>query len=96
MAKRRAKREKKRPPASKSRGSELLADWCSRRNLSTAEACIALGLNESALYSFQAGRTAPGLRRAIRIQEATGIPVISWIEAPVHVEDAKPKRARAA
>lgn len=80
MAKRRAKRREKRPPASKSRGSELLAQWCARQGLTPTEACVALGINESALYSFQAGRTAPGLRRAVRIQQATGIPVVSWVE----------------
>jgi len=63
-----------------SKGSELLSEWRGER--SAAEACSLLGINEAALYAFLAGRGAPGLKRAARIEEATDgvVPATSWVE----------------
>jgi hypothetical protein len=65
-----------------SRGSELLTEW--RADRTPAEACAALGINEAAFYAFLAGRGSPGLKRAVRIEEATHgmVPASSWLQPP--------------
>lgn len=45
------------------------------------EVCALLGINEAALYAYMAGRQAPGLVRAARIELVTGgkVPATSWV-----------------
>lgn len=60
-------------------GADLLREW--RAGRPAIDVCVLLGINEAALYAFQGGRATPGLRRATRIEEATGgaVPATSWV-----------------
>lgn len=77
-----AQKAQRRGVSKLTRGAELLRDW--RGEMAAVDACKTLGLNEAALYAFLAGRAVPGLRRAARIEEATGglVPATSWVEGP--------------
>lgn len=79
-----------------SRGSELLCDWRDERP--AAEICSKLGINEAALYAFLAGRAAPGLKRATRIEEATdgAVPATSWVDLIVGTPSKNRSKARRA
>lgn len=59
-------------------GPERLAEYCERSRLKRYELADLLQMHESTLSQMIAGKRRPGLATALRIEEATGIPVSAW------------------
>lgn len=60
-------------------GPEQLKDWMSRKGFKQADACRFLGFDIATMSNFLAGKRTPGLKLAVRIERATGIPVEAWL-----------------
>jgi transcriptional regulator with XRE-family HTH domain len=59
-------------------GRELLAEWVARSKFTQREAADFIGLTEGKLSMYLNGRQRPNIDTALRIQDATGVPVRSW------------------
>jgi transcriptional regulator with XRE-family HTH domain len=77
-------------------GPEQFKDWMKRRGFNQSETAEFFGWGENVISQFVNGRRSPGLARAIKIEELTGIPVEAWAssaddesETPVSVGRAK-------
>lgn len=55
-----------------------LREWIERRGIQQNEAADILGIDQSFVSHILSGRRTPGLRRAVKIERITGIPVSSW------------------
>jgi transcriptional regulator with XRE-family HTH domain len=60
-------------------GMALLADWVKRRGSTQHAAAQFLNISESLMSMFLSGGRRPGRDLAVRIQDATGIPVSAWV-----------------
>lgn len=59
-------------------GPEQLKDWMRRRGFTQADAARYIEEDEPTLSRLMTGKQVPGLRKAIRIERHTGIPVEAW------------------
>lgn len=59
-------------------GPEQFKDWMKRRGFNQSETAEFFGWGENVISQFANGRRSPGLARAIKIEELTGIPVEAW------------------
>lgn len=64
-------------------GRRRLADWIRRAHLTQKEAAGIIGLKASAVSMILTGERTPGLRNALKIEAATGIPASSWAQTVV-------------
>jgi len=69
-------------------GRELLARWLVRGRLTQVEAADQIGVSRVQLNQYLQGARRPSLDVAIRIEDATGISIRTWLldEAP-HEEE---------
>jgi len=74
---------------------EMFADWIERRfDGNQVKAAKALGISPALTSYLKSNGRAPGRALAIRIQEATGIPVTAWTSSPVHKPKKQAKKTR--
>jgi transcriptional regulator with XRE-family HTH domain len=66
-------------PMAKQRGSKLLKNERERRKLTQRAAAKELGLQQSYLSMYEAGKTSPSLKVAFQIQKRWGIPAETWV-----------------
>lgn len=62
------------------RGSLLLREWMETRNIRQEGAAAVLGTRQSNVSAWLRG-SKPSLEWALRLREATGIPVEAWLES---------------
>jgi transcriptional regulator with XRE-family HTH domain len=72
-----ARLKPRRPEALSAR--ELLARWLVRGRMTQAEAAEQIGLSRVQLNQYLQGEKRPSLEMAIRIEDATGISIRSWL-----------------
>lgn len=60
-------------------GRERLQQWIDRSELNQNEAAETLSVHHVVLSQILNGKRNPGLRTAVKIEEATGIPAKSWL-----------------
>jgi len=75
-------RMKPRRPLS---GRELLNRWIVRGRMTQGEAADFIGISRVKLNQYLNGEARPSLETAIRIEDATGIGIRSWL-----IEDEEP------
>lgn len=81
-------------PGMKSAG-EMFADWIERRfDGNQVKAAKELGISPALTSYLKTNGRAPGRALAIRIQEATGIPVTAWASSPVHTSKKQAKKSK--
>lgn len=65
-------------PAGASEGPGLLASWMTAHGATQEGLAAKLHVRQGAVHYWLTARRAPRVETAIRIEELTGIPVISW------------------
>jgi plasmid maintenance system antidote protein VapI len=60
-------------------GRELLLQWIQRSRLQKQEAAALLGVSKSDIRKYIGGDRRPTLDIAVRIEAATGVPVVAWV-----------------
>lgn len=78
-------------------GRERLRAWIERSKVKDYEAAEILGVNPVVLSQWLGGARTPGLDNAVKIEQATGVSVESWLLTEEHKSDddltvAVPKR----
>lgn len=68
-------------------GSDQLKDWMERRGFNQTETAAFFGWPQALISYLINNQRTPGLRKAIRIERETGIPVEAWTLSPVHESD---------
>jgi transcriptional regulator with XRE-family HTH domain len=74
-----------KPKAAGPSARVLLLRWINRVRLTQAEAADHIGISRVKLNQYLNGERGPSLATAIRIEDATGIAMRSWL-----IEDAEP------
>jgi transcriptional regulator with XRE-family HTH domain len=59
-------------------GPELLIQWRDEHRLSQVDGAQRIGFDPATLNHIERGRIVPGMKRAVRIAQATGIPITVW------------------
>jgi transcriptional regulator with XRE-family HTH domain len=60
-------------------GRDLLLQWIRRSKLQKQQAAALMGLTKSGMSKYLSGYRLPTLPIAVRIEAATGIPVVAWV-----------------
>ena len=68
-----------RPHGDRRSGRQLLAQWLIRRRLTQGEGAEEIGISRIKLNQYLNGEARPSLETAIRIEDATGIGIRSWL-----------------
>lgn len=63
-----------------SMAGRVLARWLSQNKLSVRKLAVQLDVDQSNIYCWSDGRTVPSLKNAVRLEEITGIPVMTWVQ----------------
>ena len=72
-----------RPKGAGLSGKQLLARWIVRGRMTQAEAAEQIGVSRVKLNQYLNAEARPSLETAIRIEDATGIGMRTWlVEAP--------------
>jgi transcriptional regulator with XRE-family HTH domain len=66
-------------PTTPRSGRRLLAHWIERMRLTQGEAAEHIGISRVKLNQYLNSEARPSLETAIRIEDATGIPVRAWL-----------------
>lgn len=72
-------------------GRARLLAWMNRAGLNQREAAREIGLHFTHLNKILSGYQTPGLRNALLIEGATGIPVESWLPTSVGKTETRSK-----
>jgi transcriptional regulator with XRE-family HTH domain len=64
-------------------GPEQFKEWMARRGLNQAQTAVHFGWSEPIISMLATGKRSPGLRRAVKIERETGIPVEAWLSSAV-------------
>jgi len=78
-------------------GRELLLQWIRRSRLQKQQAAALMGLTKSGISKYLSGYRVPTLPIAVRIEAATGIPVVAWVPrsgGKVAKQTRKPRQTR--
>ena len=70
-------------------GPELLERWIMRGRMTQAEAADRIGISRVQLNQYLHGVSVPGLATAIRIEDATGIGIRTWLTDSPKVADGR-------
>jgi transcriptional regulator with XRE-family HTH domain len=62
-------------------GRTLLREWFKRSNLNQKELAAQIGITDAFLSQLLSGKRRAKLEILIQIEEATGVPVVSWADA---------------
>lgn len=60
-------------------GRDQFRAWMKRRTMNQAEAAKFFGWHESVISQYLSGDRVPATVNAVKIEEATGIPVRAWL-----------------
>ena len=75
-----------------SAGSRALRLWLDRSSTRRAELADQLSISRPYLSQILHAERRPGLDLLVRIEQRTGVPVVSWSETPLSYVSARPKR----
>jgi DNA-binding XRE family transcriptional regulator len=64
-------------------GRTLLREWFKRSNLNQKELAAQIGITDAFLSQLLSGKRRAKLEILIQIEEATGVPVVSWADTTV-------------
>lgn len=68
-------------------GPEQFKDWMKRRCFNQSETAAFFGWGENVISQFVNNQRKPGLLRAVRIEELTGIPIKAWVSSDIDETD---------
>jgi transcriptional regulator with XRE-family HTH domain len=68
-------------------GPDQLRDWMGRRGFNQTEMAVYFGWPQALVSYLLNGQRSPGLRKAIKIERETGIPVEAWTLSSLHESD---------
>lgn len=69
-------------------GRQLLEQWIVRQRMTQAEAAELIGIDRTKLNKYLTGTIIPSLETAIRVEDATGIGMRTWLIKESHKDQA--------